>query len=139
MSDKLNNKDLKATYGLAILTGREKLLSYPERKEPLSFDWQDQNGQEYHLSKVFFKDTEITLQCAILANNNADFWVKYNAFFKEITKTNFQQLAIEDHDMIYQCFYKSGTNFKHSLKRLKNVSKVFVKFDLTIQVKSNVL
>ncbi|WP_312133392.1 hypothetical protein [Empedobacter sp.] len=139
MSDKINNKDLKAIYGLAILTGRERLLAYPERKEPLNFDWQDQNGVDYYLSKVFFKDTEVTLQCAIMANDNVDFWVKYNAFFKEISQPNYQQLFIDDHDMNYQVFYKSGNNFKHSLKRLKNVNKVFVKFDLTIQVKPNVL
>ncbi len=139
MSDKLNNKELKSTYGLVILTGRERLLSYPERKEPLNFDWQDQNGVDYYLSKVFFKDSEVTLQCAIMANDNVDFWVKYNAFFKEVSKPNWQQLFIDDHDMNYQVFYKSGNNFKHSLKRLKNVVKVFVKFDLTIQVKPNVL
>ena len=139
MADKINNQDLKASYGLAILTGREKLLSYPERKEPLNFDWNDQNGNEYHLGKVFFKDNEVVLQCAIMANDNVEFWTKYNAFFKEISKPNWQQLFIDDHDMTYDFFYKSGNNFKHSLKRLKNVVKVFVKFDLIIQVKSNVL
>jgi len=139
MSDKINNIDLKETYGLAILTGRERLLAYPERKTPLSFDWQDENGQEYQLKKVFFNDQEITLQMAFMANDNADFWLKYNAFFKEITKPNFQTLWIDDHDMSYQFFYKSANNFNHALKRLKNVVKVFVKFDLTIQVKPNVL
>lgn len=135
MNDKLNNKNLKTTYGLVIMTGAEKLLEFPERKEPLAFDWHDQNGVEYSLKKVFFKDKEVTLSCAIMASNSADFWVKYNAFFAEISKPNYQSLTIDDHGKIYQCFYKKSGAFKHSLKRLKNVSKVFVKFDLTLQIK----
>lgn len=137
MSDKLNNKELKATYGLAILTGREKFLSFPERKEPLSFDWQDENGQEYQLQKVYFKDKEVVLKCAFLVDDNVMFWEKYNAFFKEVTKPNYQSIYIDDHDMSYECFYKSANNFNHGLKRLKNVVKVFVKFDLTLQIKFN--
>jgi len=132
--DKLNNIDLKATYGLVILTGTEKLLEYPERKEPLQTDFLDQNGTDYYLDTMYLKDKEVTLSCAFLANNDMQFWAYYNDFFSAITGVGTKQLYIEDHTQGYNVFYKRTSNFKKSLKRLKNVPKVFVKFDLTIQV-----
>lgn len=133
--DTLNTKKLKETYGLIIQTGFAKLLEYPERKEPLSNEWQDQNGTEYHLKKVFFKDKEVTLNCAFLADTDVIFWKNYDAFFSEITKPGYQKLFIYDHGKTYEVFYKKTSNFEHLRKRLKNVERVFVKFELTLQVK----
>lgn len=132
--DKINNIDLKATYGLVILTGTEKLLEYPERKEPLQTDFLDQNGTDYYLNTMYLKDKEVTLSCAFLADNDTQFWLNYNAFFTEITGVGLKQLYIDDHTQAYSIFYKRTGNFKKTLKRLKNVPKVFVKFDLIIQV-----
>lgn len=132
--DKLNNIDLKTAYGLVILTGTERLLEFPERREPLKTDFEDQNGTDYFLNTVFFKDQEVTLNCGFLAEDDTAFWTNYNAFFAELTASGEQQLYIDDHSKIYKVFYKKTSNFKKSLKRLKNVEKVFVKFDLTLQV-----
>ncbi|MGG5507900.1 MULTISPECIES: hypothetical protein [unclassified Myroides] len=133
--DTLNTFSLKDAYNLIIQTGTAKLLEYPERKEPLQNDWLDQNGTEYHLDRVFFKDKEITLQCAFMAPNDVVFWNKYNAFFSEISKAGYQKLYIYDHGKTYDVFYKKATNFIKVRKRLKNVERVFVKFELTLQVK----
>lgn len=133
--DSLNSKNLKQTYGLIIQTGTAKLLEYPERKDPLSFDWQDQNGIDYQLDKVFFKDKEVTLNCAFMADTDVIYWKNYNAFFAEISKAGYQKLYIYDHGKTYDVFYKKTANFEHLRKRLKNVERVFVKFELTLQVK----
>ncbi|MDM1093425.1 hypothetical protein [Myroides odoratimimus] len=133
--DTLNTKKLKETYGLIIQTGLAKLLEYPERKEPISNDWQDQHGVEYQLNKVFFKDKEVTLNCAFMADTDVIFWKNYNAFFAEITKPGYQKLFIYDHGKTYDVFYKKTGTFEHLRKRLKNVERVFVKFELTLQVK----
>lgn len=53
--DTLNNIDLKTTYGLVILTGTEKLLEYPERKDTLQVDFLDHNGTDYYLDTIFLK------------------------------------------------------------------------------------
>lgn len=134
--DKLNNKNLLDDFNLIIQTGTEQLLEYPERKETLTTDWAEENGQDYDLSLVKFKDQEVTLSCAIMANDDTAFWTAYNAFFAELTKPGFQNLYIWDHSKTYQVFYKKTGSFKKTLKRLKNVDRVFVKFQLTLQVKT---
>lgn len=133
--DKLNLNNLYTAYGLVIQTGTEKLLEFPERKESLSNDWREENGGDYDLTLVRFKDREIILQCAFVAETDVIFWQNYNAFFAEISKEGWQNLYIADHGQTYEVFYKKTSDFKKTLKRLKNVDKVFVKFNLTLQVK----
>ncbi|WP_172917180.1 hypothetical protein [Capnocytophaga canis] len=133
--DKLNNRNLYTDFGLIIQTGTAELLNFPERKESLSNDWREENGKEYDLSLPRFKDKEVTLTCAFMADNDELFWENYNAFFAELTQAQWQQLYIADHSRTYEVFYQKMENAKKGNKRLKNVEKVFVKFDLTLIVK----
>ncbi len=137
-NDKLNNRNLLNDFGLIIQTGTAELLEFPERKESLFYDWTDEHGAQYDLDSPKFEDKEITLRCAILADDNTQFWQYYNGFFAELSKPNWQKLYIFDHDKIYDCFYKKSGNFNKATKRLKNVDKVFVKFNLTLQVKCDI-
>lgn len=91
------NRILLSSHGVVIQTGAEELLEYPERKEVYQNDWAEENGGEYVLDNPKFKDKEVTLKMGILADNDEDFWQKYNAFFHEITKSGFQSLYISDH------------------------------------------
>jgi len=133
--DKINGKNLLSEFGLVIQTGTEELLSFPTRKTTLTNDWREENGKEYDLTLPRFEDKEVTLQCAIVADNDTQFWAQYNAFFEEITQSGWQTLYIDDHSQNYSFFYQKTGNWKKSTKRLKNVEKVFVKFSLTIVVK----
>lgn len=99
--DKLNNKNLLDDFNPVIQTGTENLLEFPERKEILTNDWAEENGQEYDLNLVRFKDQEVTLSCAIMANDDTAFWLAYNAFFAEVTKPGFQNLYIWDRSKTY--------------------------------------
>ncbi|MFX1668756.1 hypothetical protein JZ968_11460, partial [Riemerella anatipestifer] len=131
--DKLNNI-LLSNIGVVIMTGTEELLAFPERKEVMENDWAEENGGDYDLSSPKFKDKEVTLKMAILADDNVQFWQYHNALFAELKKEGELSLYVFDHDQTYKVFYKKSLNFKKVLKRLKNVEKVFVKFDLTFKV-----
>lgn len=133
-NDTLNTKNLFTEFGLVIQTGTAELLAYPERKESINNDWREENGIEYDLELPKFKDKEVTLQCAIIADNDADFWVFYDLFFEELKLPGLQDLFIWDHSKTYKVFYKKCGPPKKSTKRLKNVEKVFVKFPITLQV-----
>lgn len=133
--DLLNTKNLLSEYLLIIQTGTAELLQFPERKEFLTNDWREENGQEYDLALPTFKDKEVTLNCAIVADTDTQFWTAYNAFFAELTKAGWQDLYIHDHSKTYSVFYKKSGSFKKGSKRLKNVAKVLVKFQITLQVK----
>lgn len=132
--DTLNAKNLLSEFGLIIQTGTAELLAFPERKATIENNWAEENGTEYDLASPKFKDKEVTLQCAILANNDAQFWLSYNAFFNELKKTGWQNLFIFDHSKTYEVFYKKCGTPKKVTKRLKNVQKVLVKFPITLQV-----
>lgn len=134
--DTINGKNLLTQFGLIIQTGTAGLLEFPERKESISNDWSDENGIERDLAAPKFKDNEVTLKCGILANDDTAFWAFYDALFIELSRPNFQELYIDDHSRAYQVFYKKSGNFNKVTKRLKGLgTKVFVKFDLTFQVK----
>lgn len=133
--DTLNGKNLLDIFNLVIQTGAEQFLEYPERKETLTNDWAEENGQDYDLELVKFKDKEVTLSCALMAPDDGDFWPYYQSFFSEVTKPGWQNLYIWDHSQTYKVFYKKTGNFKLPLKRIKNVDRVFLKFNLTLQVK----
>lgn len=132
--DKLNTKNMFSSFGLVIQTGTGAFLAFPERKDTFSTDWRESNGKDYDLKVPVFKDKQISLKCAIMANNDVDFWTKRNALFVELSKAGFQDLFIHDHSKTYKVFYKSSSNWQKRSKRLKNVPKVFVKFDLILVV-----
>lgn len=132
--DSLNDINLFEEFGMRIQTGTADLLQFPDRKDSLSNDWREENGQEYDLSLVTFKDKEVTLNCAIAADDDTQFWGFYDSFFAELTQEGWQRMYIEDHSKTYQVFYKKSGSFKKVGKRLKGVEKVFVKFQITIQV-----
>lgn len=133
--DKINGKNLLNDFGLIIQTGTAGLLEYPERKESLTNDWADENGQEYDLETPKFYDKEVTLKCCFYVPDDTTFWSFYNSFFNELKKKGYQELYIYDHSHTYEVFYKKTSEFKKTTKRLKNTDVVLVQFDLTLQVK----
>ncbi len=130
--DKLNENSLADTYRMIIQTGTAKLLEYPERKEGVTNDWREENGKEYDLGLVRYKEKTVVLSCAFLADDDEEFWQNYNAFFEELTQSGWQNLYIADHDKTYEISYKKTSNFEKRSKRLRNVDLVFVKFRLTL-------
>lgn len=132
--DTINGKNLKNIFGLIIQTGTERLLEFPERKESLSNDWEDENGKEYDLAAPKFKDKEVSITCIIIADNDTQFWNYHQLFLAELQLPNYQSLFIEDHGKTYQVFYKKSNNFRKISKRLKGVLKVVVKFEIVLQV-----
>ncbi len=133
-NDTLNTRNLYTDFGLVIQTGTADLLAFPERKKTLENDWREHNGKEYDLSLPRFKDKEISLKCAMMADTDMEFWTNYDALFLELSEPNWQSLFIADHGKTYSVFYKKTTNWRKKSKRLKNVDKVFVQFTLILQV-----
>lgn len=133
--DTLNSKNLQNEYKLVIQTGTVEFLTFPERKDSLTNEWREENGTETDLELVRFKDKEINLTCIFITQNDEEFWTCYDSFFAEITKPGYQNLFIYDHSKTYQVFYKKTNSFKKVSKKIKDVPKVGVKFNLTLEVK----
>ena len=135
--DRINGNNLLSKYGMVIQTGTAGLLIFPERKSYLTNSWRERHGEERDLSLPKLEDKEVMLSCAFMADNDADFWANYNAFFTEITKAGWQSLYIDDHSKIYNVAYVATSDFKKTSKRLKNVAKVFVTFKLTLIIQND--
>ncbi|CAM1341724.1 hypothetical protein [Tenacibaculum aestuarii] len=133
-NDTLNTRNLYTDFGLVIQTGTADLLAFPERKKTLENDWREHNGKEYDLSLPRFKDKEINLKCAMMADTDVDFWTNYEALFLELSKPDWQNLFVADHGKTYTVFYLKTSNWRKKSKRLKDVDKVFVQFTLILQV-----
>lgn len=133
--DQFEDKNLWDEYKIVIQTGTAELLELPERKEILSNDWREENGMEYDLDLPRFKDREVTLSCAFICDSDIDFWTCYENFWDVLKTSGWKNLFINDHSKTYEVFYKKSDNWKKGSKRLKDVTKVFVKFQITFQVK----
>lgn len=133
--DALNGENLFEQYGLVIQTGTAELLEFPERKTGTENDWREIDGKEYDLGLVKFKDKEVSLVCGMMAGDDQGFWSNYNAFFAALTQSGWQELTIDDHSKTYEVFYKKTGHWEKMRKRLKEVEKVFVKFNLSLIVK----
>lgn len=109
--DKLNNI-LLSNIGVVIMTGTEELLAFPERKEVMENDWAEENGGDYDLSSPKFKDKEVTLKMAILADDNVQFWQYYNTLFAELKKRgNCRSMSLTTTKPT-RCFIKSLETLK---------------------------
>lgn len=131
--DKIND-ELLSDFGTVILTGTEQLLAFPERKDTYSNDWAEANGEDYDLATPKFKDKEVSLKMGILADNDQQFWDYHRRLFAHLKREGALKLFVFDHSREYDVFYKKSSDFKKVTKRLKNVTKILVKFELTFRV-----
>lgn len=134
----MDGKDLFLVYGIIIEAGSDDLLKFPDRKDSISHDWMDENGIDIDLSRVFFEPREISLQCAILANNGTDFWNKYGAFLAMLAQPDLRRLEVTELSSSYYVFYKQCTSFTRftRIKIGSNAGKVASKFTLTLVEKA---
>lgn len=118
-------------FGVGVEDGSNDLLKPPDRKDSISHDWTDENGIDIDLSRVFLQSREATFQMFILADNEADFWNKYNAFVSYLQKPGTRRLTISEFNKDFYVFYKSCKTFAR-FTRIKEVNKVACKFTLVL-------
>ena len=118
-------------FGVGVESGSSDLLKPPDRKDSISHDWMDENGIDIDLSRVFLQSREATFQMFIIANDEADFWNKYNAFISYLQKPGTRRLTISEFSKDFFVFYKSCKTFDR-FTRIKDSGKVACKFTLVL-------
>ena len=127
----MDAKDLWTEYGVFIEKGTDDFLQIPERKESISHEWMDEHGIEVDSTTPFFKDREITLQCAIVAASENDFWTKYDAFVAALMAPGARLLNVVELSRSFNVLYKKCSSFTW-FTRLKTVSRIAAKFTLVL-------
>jgi hypothetical protein len=115
----LDGIDLYTVFGIFIEEGSADFLKYPPKKASIEHDWQDSNGREVDLSRVFFDQREGTLNMAILTNLESDFWQKHNDFISQFAQPGLHRLEFSSHgSKSYFVYYQETNNYK-SVKPLR--------------------
>jgi hypothetical protein len=126
----LDGFSLYTYFGVGVQDGSSDLLKFPDRKDSTTHDWQDENGIDIDLSRVFLASREATFNMWLLADDENDFWTKYNLFLSYLTKPGLRRLTISEFNRDYYVFYKKMVTLSR-LTRVKDVNKVALKFSVT--------
>ncbi len=105
--------DLFTTFNVFIEEGSADFLKFPPKKESIEHDWQDANGIEVDLSQIFFGPREGTLNLAIIATSQADFFAKQSAFISHFTQPGKRRFTLTSHgERSYYIHYQECNNYK---------------------------
>lgn len=131
----IDGKDFWTIFSIIVESGSSDFLKYPSRKESITRDWSDADGIDVDLSAVFFNARDIALRCAIIADNEADFWLKYEAFIVQWKQPGVHRIELSEFGMrSFYCFYKDTSFFERFTRILDDNGqlKVACKFTLNI-------
>jgi hypothetical protein len=132
----MDGADLYLVYRVVLGPGSsDGFLRYPDRKEGTVNDWQDENGEEVDLSRVFLKSREVTLNCSFICENEAQFKECYTSFLVALVQPGQRRLEITELSKSYYVIYKGTPSFER-VTRIKEGTfrgKIACKFTLTVK------
>lgn len=109
----LDGIDMWATFGVFIEEGSSDFLRYAPKKESIQHDWQDANGIEVDLSRIFFGPRDVILNCAIIVNTEEEFWEKHGFLISQLIQPELHRLSFKSHgERSYYVYYKECNNYK---------------------------
>lgn len=128
--------DLFQAYSLFIEGGTDGFLQYAPKKDSITHDWADSDGEDVDLSRIFLSGRDISLQCAIYVDSATaqdDFMNLYEMLLNQLKlpgKRRFTATRLGDRS--YYVYYKSCQNFK-MYTPLLGTTKVACKFTLNLR------
>lgn len=126
----IDGYSLYTYFGIGVESGSADFLKFPDRKDSTSHDWKDENGLDVDLTRVFLAAREATLNMWLLADDENDFWTKYNLFLSSVTKPGLRRLTVSEFDRDYYVYYKKMVTLTR-LTRIKDTTKIGLKFSVT--------
>ena len=131
----LDGKDFWTIFSILVESGSDDFLKYPSKKESITRNWSDADGIDIDLSAIFFNPRNISLRCAILADDEADFWLKYEAFIVQWKQPGIHRVEVGEFGLrSFYCFYDETNQFTR-FTRVRDGNgqiKVACKFTLSI-------
>jgi hypothetical protein len=132
ISYEIDGLALYPAFGVGVESGSDDLLKFPKRKDSTSHDWLDENGIDVDLTRVFLESREATFDMWLMADNEDDFWTKYNNFCAYMVKPGLRRLTIAELGKDYFVYYKEMKTLSR-LTRIKETNKVAIKFTITFE------
>jgi hypothetical protein len=126
--------DIWLNFAVAISNGLAKFLPLTRRKDSISHDWPAQHGLDVDVSKHFFSERTVTMNCFLITETESEFWTKRNAFIQQLAKPGFRRLTVTAHGgRSYFVIFQEVSEYVQR-KNLKNIpaNKVVHEFSITV-------
>ena len=129
----LDGIDMYTAYGFIVTGGSDAMLQLAKRKDPLSHNWNDEDGIEYDLTSApVYEDKKIPLKGYLVATSEADFWNKYNALKVALDFSGTKVLTCTEIGTSLNIFYRECSELKRRT-RIKNTDLIGMEMDLLFQ------
>jgi hypothetical protein len=116
--------------GVIVESGSNDFLKLPDLKDPYRYDWPERDGIEVDLSEPKFKEKEITLDLAIVAYSESEFWKNYNSFLNLIKSPGTKRLFCGDLGRSFFVFYSKMNNYT-KLSPIAGESRIGARYSVT--------
>lgn len=131
----IDGADLWTYYGVGVESGSDDFLKMPKPKERTTHDWTDENGIDVDLSRTFVEPKEAELKCHLIANDENDFWIKYQRLLATLLQPGLRRLSITELNRDFYVFYKEMAQYQR-FTRLQHTNLVACKFGIKFIEKS---
>ncbi|MEX6691267.1 hypothetical protein QTN47_27405 [Danxiaibacter flavus] len=130
----LDGIDIQTVFGISIESGTDDFLKYPAKKDSITHDWQDANGLDVDLTKMFFNARNISLRCNVIVDNEEQFWQNYQSFLAQLAKPGYRRIQVSQFgEKSFYCYYKECTSFTRFTRIKDNgLSRIGCKFTLNL-------
>lgn len=127
----IDSADMWLNFGIGVESGSDDFLKLPKTKDRTTHNWSDENGLDMDVTRTFFEAKEIELKVHLIADNDADFWSKYNKFLTVLAKPGTRRLTVTELNRDFFIVYKECTFFTR-YTRLLEANKVATKFTIKL-------
>lgn len=129
----IDGVDIWSTYGAVILKDSyNSLLAYPDRKDPDSNDWFEEDGLEVDLSNPKFEAKTVSLSVGIYADSKVNLLNKRSGLFALLSGQGYRSLYIKSLDKTWQLRYTGASS--PSASRLVNGNQFHLEQELTFSM-----
>lgn len=119
----INGVDI-ATWDMFILKDSDSdFLSFPDRKEPTSNNWQEYDGLDVDLTEVYFNAKKVVTRFFIKADTGAEFLYRLNAFHTLISAPGTLSLYSREFDRTFSLRFISCPEYRHTNGMYKDGAK----------------
>ncbi len=131
----LDGMDIWTIFGVLVESGSADFLKYPSKKDSITRNWSDAHGIDVDLSLMFFNERRISLRCAILADDENDFWLKHEALIVQLMQPGIHRMEVAEFGLrSYYVFYNETSQYDRFTRVRDDANRIRVAMKFTLNL-----
>lgn len=127
----LDGQDLWDVFSIGVESGTDGFIQFPELKDRLTEDWQDENGIDVDVdTPSYVKSRDITINFFSITKTEDEFWQKWDAFKELLISSGLHLFYVKRFKRSFGVLYKSSPSIDVTNKTFLQGGKV--KFSITL-------